>query len=75
MAKFAPQSIPQARCFHADPNQISNFFGDLRLISKIGDKHPVARCHQQQCAGAGKAGEVTDVGAPGNQQRIQIMFR
>ena len=62
-AELLPQPGPEALRLDGDLREIADFFGDLRLVAKVGDQHDVARADEQQRARAGEAGEISDVRA------------
>src|SRR6185437_3636342 len=74
LSKLRPQAIPEAGGLDAHADEVAHFFRYLRLVSEIRDENAVPRRHEQQRRRSGESRDITNVGATGYEQRIEMVF-
>jgi len=70
-----PETRPQARRFDADIREISDFVGNLNLISEIGNENEISRGGEKQRARSGESGEIADVRQRRQEKAIYLLRR
>ena len=73
--QLLPEPRPQAGGLDRDPGDRPHLGDDLRLVAEVGDEDDVACRDDQQRAGSGEPGEVSDVRETGEQQSVEVCRR